>query len=112
MIYNFPDHINGDTFKGVQFEVLINSVPLNLTGAIIKMQLRLSPSGINFYEFSTVNSKIEIFDAAAGKFRLKKQLIEVEAKKYVYDIEITLPTNEVYTYISGSWTILESVTRG
>jgi len=103
--YNFEDHISGDTFSGVQFEVLVNASALNLTGAAIKMQLKESASSKMIAEFSVANSKLEITDAVAGKFSFKKQIVEVCPKNYVYDIEIILANNDKHTYIKGTWKI-------
>jgi hypothetical protein len=108
--YNFPDHIKGDTFNGVQFEVLVNTIALNLTGASIKMQMRYTPTSVSVKEFNTT-SGITITDATAGKFKINKQIIDIAFKKYFYDIEITLQTGEVYTYIKGTWNILADITH-
>jgi len=110
-VYNFPDHTNGDTFTGVQFEVLVNASPLILTGATIKMQIRESYSSSSKTEFSTTNGALEITDAIAGKFIFKNQIVRVVPRKYVYDIQIALPSGELYTYIKGEWVIHPDVTR-
>jgi hypothetical protein len=109
--YNFPDHIKGDTFSGVQFEVLVNAVPLDLTDAVITMHLKESYQAKAKEEFSTVNTKLEITDALAGKFAFKEQIVDICAKNYVYDIEILLPNAKKYTYIKGTWKINCDVTN-
>ena len=107
--YNFPTHTNNDTFNGVLFEVLVNAVPADLTGATIKMQLK-DNSGKSIYEFSTTNNKLEIVDAAAGKFSFKKQVISVSPFRYKYDIQITFSNGDKKTWIKGEWTISKDVT--
>lgn len=109
--YNFPDHIKGDTFSGVQFEVLVNAVALDLTDADITMQIRENYSSANKIEYSTANAKLEITDAVAGKFTFKEQIVDVAPKKYVYDIQILLPNGKKHTYIKGVWVITCDVTR-
>lgn len=109
-VYNFPDHVNGDTFSGVEFEVLVNASALNLTGAAIKMQLKESASSKMIAEYSIANSKLEITDAVNGKFSFKKQIVEVCPKTYVYDIEIVLANGDKHTYIKGTWKINSDVT--
>ena len=109
--YNFPDHIKGDTFSGVQFEVLVNAIALDLTDADITMQIRENYSTANKIEFSTDNGKLEITDAVAGKFTFKEQIIDVAPKKYVYNIQILLPNGKKHTYIKGVWVIYCDVTR-
>lgn len=107
--YNFPTHTNNDTFNGIEFEVLLNTVAVDLTGATIKMQLKDS-SGKSVAEFSTTNSKLEITDAVAGKFAFKKQIIAVSPFRYNYDIQITFSNGDKKTWIKGEWTISKDVT--
>jgi len=109
--YNFPDHIKGDTFSGVQFEVLVNTVALDITDADITMQLKEKHDGGVKAEFSTANTKLEITDAVAGKFTFKEQIIDICAKVYIYDIEILLPNGKKHTYIKGTWKINCDVTN-
>ncbi len=109
--YNFPDHTNGDTFSGVQFEVLVNAAPLPLTGAVITMQMRESYSSPNKVEFSTAGGELVINDAPAGKFQFIQQIVKVVPRKYVYDIQIVFTSGEKHTYIKGSWNINPDVTR-
>lgn len=109
--YNFPDHTNGDTFKGVEFEILVNSSPLDLTGSNITMQIRESYSSPSKIEFTTINSELEITDATNGKFKFKEQIVKVVPRKYVYDIQIVLSNGNKFTYIKGYWIIHPDVTR-
>lgn len=107
--YNFPTHTNNDTFNGIEFEVLLNAVAVDLTGATVKMQLK-DASGKPVSEFSTTNSKLEITDAVAGKFAFKKQIIAVSPMRYKYDIQITFLNGDRKTWIKGEWTISKDVT--
>jgi hypothetical protein len=108
--YNFKDHVTGDTFAGVQFEVLVDNTPLDLTDADIFMHVKDSPVAKTKTVFSTDNGKLEINDAAAGKFKFKKQVIDLFPKEYVYDIEIHLSDGGIYTYIEGTWLIKRGIT--
>ena len=111
MKYNFPQHINGDTFNGVTFTVSVNAVPLNLTDATIKMQAR-TQSGALALELTTTDNEIEITTPLSGIFSIKEQIITVtDPAKFNYDIQITLSDGTIKTYIEGTWQILPSVTR-
>jgi hypothetical protein len=113
MTYNFKDHKKGDTFSGVQFSVIVNGQPADLTNAQIRMQLKESVTTIRpaVAEFSVANNKIEITDALAGEFFFKKQVIDVPAKKYVYDIQIIFANGDIKTWIQGTWNILQDFTN-
>ena len=110
-IYNFNPHVKGDTFKAITFTVTVNDDPLDLTGASIRMQLRLSPLHPVAYELSTAGGNIEITDALDGKFQIKKHVIDFPAAVYHYDIEITLANGDVKTYVAGKWQITQDVTH-
>jgi hypothetical protein len=98
--YNFPDHKSGDTFGGVQFELLVNAVAKNLTGAVIDME-------INSQTFSTETGEIEITNAAGGIFQFKSQIVDLPVGNYFYEITIIFSDTSVKTYIDGYWRIIE-----
>jgi hypothetical protein len=105
------EHYKGDTFLEVPFEILIDAVPLDLTDALIKMQLRRKYEKDIVLEFSTINNKIEIVDASLGTFKIVEQIINIEAFEYIYDLQITLANGVVDTYIKGKFNIVNDVTR-
>lgn len=102
----------GDTFDEVLFELKKDGTAIDLTGAIIKMQLRKAAGGPIFLEFTSASSAgITITDASAGKFKINSVIINLEANVYLYDIEITFASGEVRTWVSGQFTILNDITR-
>ena len=105
-------HIKGDTFEAVNFQMLVNTIPLNLTGATLRMQLRKEYGGVVFLSLTSVASAgITITTAASGLFRINKQIINIDAANYIYDIELIKADGTVKTYISGSFSITNDVTR-
>jgi len=111
--YDFPNHINGDTMHAINFTVTVNASALNLTGASIRMDLR-NASGVRLKRFSTATADpgLTLTTPASGQFRFDEQIVDVEcAGVHIYDIEITLASGIVETYISGNWTILQDVTH-
>ena len=107
-------HIKGDTFDEVNFEVKINNVALNLTGAVIKMQLRkdaydhINPASLSLT--SVANAGITIISPTLGKFKINSQVIDIDVYNYFYDIQITLSNGVVKTYVNGFFDILIDVT--
>ena len=111
MSLNFT-HIKGDTFESVNFAVVKNSVALNLTGAVIKMQLKKECGGIPILSFTTVASAgLTITNASGGLFKINKQIINIAEFNYVYDIEITFSNGDVKTWVEGNFTINCDITR-
>ena len=102
----------GDTFAEVPFQINVNAVPLNLSGALIRMQLRTDYGGTVYLELTSVNNNgITITNAANGEFKINETIIDLEARAYKYDIEITLSNGEVNTWISGVFSVVNDVTR-
>lgn len=111
--YNIPNHTTGDTFKSLEFEVLVNTVALDLTGANIVMKLRQNNNINVYYELNTTNNNITITYPLLGKFQINQQIINFPPAKYNYSIELNLASGEVYTYIQGSWIIIaQAVNNG
>lgn len=106
-------HIKGDTFDEVTFQLKINNVAVNLTGAVIKMQLRKKYSDIvaalSLTSASSVG--ITITNAATGEFKINQQIIDIEVYNYVYDIQITFSSGIVKTYVQGGFNVEPEVTR-
>lgn len=100
------EHIKGDTFDAVNFQINFNSTPLNLTGATIRMQLRKEYQGLIYF-----NVALTIVNGSAGTFRINKQIINIEAWDYLYDIEIALSDGTVKTWVSGIFSISNNVTE-
>ena len=105
-------HIKGDTFELVNFALLVNSVALNLTGCTLRMQLRKEYGGIVYLSLTSVASAgITITNAATGLFKINKQIINIDAANYIYDIELIKADGTIKTYISGNFYVTNDVTR-
>ena len=105
-------NIKGDTFNEVNFEVKINDVAVDLTDAIIRMQLRKEYGGVVALSLTSVaNAGITITNAASGLFKINKQVIDIAPYNYLYDIEIHFDNGDIKTWVSGNFLILADVTR-
>jgi hypothetical protein len=105
-------HIKGDTFDEVAFSIKINNVVLDLTGAVIKMQLKKNSNDtVPALSFTSVSSAgITITNATGGLFKINQQIINIEVFNYVYDIQLTLASGVVKTYVSGTFSITQEIT--
>jgi hypothetical protein len=115
MAYNLPTHIKGDTFDGVEFTLVLNSAPVDLTNAVIDMDVRkkVNPKSSSLLRISSTTGGIEIgTPATSGIFSIVPQIVDIAAGEYVYDIQIAFPDGEVKTYIAGDWTITQDITHG
>jgi hypothetical protein len=112
MSLNFT-HIKGDTFDQVAFELKINNVAVNLTGAVIRMQLRknANESTPALSLTSASSAGITITNAALGQFKINKQIIDIPVFDYLYDIQFTFSGGDVKTYIKGNFDITSEITR-
>lgn len=110
--YNIPDHRRGDTWDGIN-SVAINSndQPINLTGAIIKMQLREDVDSPAALTLSTTGSTIVITNALQGTFTIPPILVDIPFGKYLYDIQVTFANGVVKTYVKGTWEIVADITE-
>jgi hypothetical protein len=100
-------HKKGDTFDAVPMEVKKNNVPMDLTGAVIKMQLRKSFNDIEaaLTLTSVDNSGLTITNATAGQFKINAQIIDIPVFNYVYDIQFTFPDGTIDTFVKGNFNV-------
>lgn len=105
-------HIKGDTFDKVDFALIRNTLPLDLTNCTVRMQIKKECNGISILSFTTVESAgLTIIDAVGGLFKINKQIINIPEFNYIYDIEITFSNGDVKTWISGDFFVTCDVTR-
>jgi hypothetical protein len=110
MSLNFK-HKRGDTFEAVDFEIRVNDVAIDLSDTVIRMQLRKEYCGVVALSLTSIdNEGITITDASEGLFKINKQIINIEAANYIYDIQFNFD-GEIKTYVSGNFLITNDVTR-
>jgi len=113
--YNFPPHIKGDTFNGQLFRFSTSngetSGSIDLTDATAKLQLKESYQSSPAFTFSTENEQITLPNPSNGELQLESTIINIDAGKYIYDLQITFPDESVQTYLRGEWVIINDVTR-
>jgi hypothetical protein len=112
MSLNFT-HIKGDTFDDVAFQIKINNSVVNLTGAVIRMQLRknANDSTAALSLTSASSAGITITNATTGQFKINKQIIDIPVFNYLYDIQFTFSGGDVKTYVQGTFSIKSEITR-
>jgi hypothetical protein len=108
--YNFKVK-HGDTFTGVQFELIRNGTAIDLTGAEIRCSFVKGTIVTEQFEMSTANGKIVITDAVEGKFKIASQIITATPGYYNYDVQITFENTDVKTYIQGTLTVEPDITQ-
>lgn len=99
-------HKRGDTFYQTPINIKVNDVNLDLTDAVILMQLRKEAGGV-----IALTPDLTITDAVGGDFQIDEQIIDIPACRYQYDIQITLANDTVVTWISGLFIINDDISR-
>jgi hypothetical protein len=109
MTYDIPPHRRGDTWDGINsIAISVNSVPVVLSGASIKMDFRQGIDTPVVMTFSTETSTIQILNG--NTIRIPARKIEVPFGTYQYDLQVTYQTGIVKTYMSGIWPIVADIT--
>ena len=105
-IYNFPSIIKGNTFKARKISVIVNTAPLDLTGANICMQLKASARSTVVHNFD-----YSISNPLLGEITLDKWTVDIYEGTYNYDLNITLSNGESLTYMYGSFTVKQNISE-
>jgi len=105
--FNLPDQRTGDTLRAIDITLKINQAPVDLTGATVLIQVRPEPAS------STVSMTLSTSfpDAANGVLRIDEQAVSLASGLYYYDLQITMPGGFRETYLTGTWQILQDVSR-
>lgn len=98
----------------VQLTFLAGGLPLDLTGATIEAQARLTPTDAA----AAVTGEIDVTDAAAGQLDLRwpgddvRTLLGAEESwSGVWDLQSTMPGEDPVTLVAGRFTAAMDVTR-
>ena len=112
--YNFPNHIDGDTFSGGIFKIRDTRTgqSIDITNCVIKIDFKLDYSSPIAFTFSTTNGRVSITNASSGEFRINQFILNETPNRYIYDCEFTFVGGKVKTYFNGYLTILNDVTNG
>jgi hypothetical protein len=103
--------ISGDTWEGSQCTVTVNSSPLNLTGATIRIDFRATPNSIALMTLTTT-SGITLTTPASGIFNINQiKKMPLPEGRYYYDVEITLADGTVKTYQYGTMIVGQDISR-
>lgn len=111
----------GDTFKGITFALFSQEtevdpeVPIDLTGASFKMQVRQeadSQAIVMTWDSTTVGD-FAVLGVDNNQLKVMPKLVPANApsRACVYDLQITYPSGEVQTYVGGDFKIVKDVTR-
>lgn len=94
MIYTFRPVEKGDTISVVGFQLVINSLPKDLTGVTIEAI---------FYSYSyTEYMAVSITNAATGSFQIDQQVIDWRKGQWRFEMKFTFPNGSIKTYLKGS----------
>lgn len=102
--------VKGDTFKGAQFEMLVNGVSKNLTGAAIKVQFREKTKTGIVKKTIEIGSGITVTNAVNGLFTINPFIVDFNVGKNFYDVQIIDAGGVVKTYVEGYFEVLQDVT--
>jgi len=95
--------IKGTTFEGIGFLITKNGLPLSIASA--KMELKFSENAPA--TLTLINGEgLTLDEASPGLIVVDKQIIDIDALNYLYEIETTTTDGDVYVYIKGSWEII------
>lgn len=104
-VIDIPCHRQGDTFAGLRFTVLQNSVAKDLTGASITMTFLLQNRRTSAQQTLTLGSGLTLVTPASGIFDMDQQDIFWDAGEYYYECQIIYADGLIKTPFEGTWKI-------
>ena len=116
--YNFEPQYRGTYFEGAQLELTETedvggtptTTPLDLTGAIIKIDFKRTDQSTDHKKSITNGNGITVVDALLGIIYIDGFTVDLPAFKYLYDIKITFPGDIPRVYVRGFFPVDQNVT--
>lgn len=104
-VYNFPDHIKGNTFKERKIKL-----GFNITGADVKMQFKVADNSNSFFEWSVSGDNLIVDNATQGILTMSSVVLDFPPTTYFYDLLVIDADENVTTYFKGSLRIVQNIT--
>jgi hypothetical protein len=95
----------GDTFNGKRFDISVNGQPITISSGRMQVKKKATDT-ISLLSFASGHG----LTIGTSCISIDKQIINIAAGIFVYDIELTLSTGNVKTWISGLFTVIQDVT--
>lgn len=102
--------IKGDTWQGATITLSQSGIPVDITTAEFKMQVRKNACSEIALEWSTSDSTITITEGLSGIFTIAARDIDLTPTTYKFDCEMVL-LSVTNTIFSGDWVVTEDITR-
>lgn len=109
IIKDLKEHIAYTTYDGVEFEIVVDGLPKNLTNTVITAAIRYGSDTGKIVKTLTIGSGITITDAVAGKFVWDELQADFEPGTYHYDIRFTDGAKSKI-YVGGVWPLVQFIT--
>lgn len=95
--FNFKQIMTGDTFTERTVVMKKDGVPIDLTGAVVSWQLKVSHGADVAFSFPTTLSNPSI-----GEIKIAEFTVALEPGVYLHDLQITHADGKVKTYLKGN----------
>lgn len=115
-----PTQLALTIYQGATFSKVLTlknsaGTPINLTGAVARMQVRTTTEALTtLIELNGTNHRADITNAAGGEITLKISAADTAALNFntgVYDLEIQYSDGTVDRILQGSVVLSKEVTR-
>ena len=111
-IYNFPDIMQGDTFKAQSFRVTIDNAAPSSALDSVEIDFRLNQSSCGTALQLTNGSGITITNAALWEFRIDRiEEFPLDPAYYVFSIRTIATDGTRRNYIKGGMNVTLPTTR-
>lgn len=117
MSYVIENHKKGDTWNGLSFVIQelqpdgVTYVPENLTGVTVLIQFRPSDNGSVIFEFKSEDNTVTIPNPLNGEIFMTPRKMDVNANRYIFDVQLTYADGTVITIFDGVWQITNDISR-
>ena len=92
------------------FALLANEVPIDLSGSIIEIQVRTTPTATNAELTLTLGNGLTIGGVDNNQVIINS-IVDISAGNYVYDLTVVFPSEIVKTYVWGTFIVFEDITK-
>ncbi len=97
--YNI-DTRKGDTWDGLGINILVNGLPMDLTGALVSLEARVNGSLTPAILLTQASGITILSPETAGNLNIDPIIFPMDSGIYIYDMSITIGSR-VKTYLQG-----------
>ena len=103
---NLRCRIKGDTSRSIKFTYSENSIPIDLTGATIKIEFKRSSNFGRIVKTAIIGDGVTVTNAVGGVFEKDEFICNLDSADYYIVPTVTFSDGDIKTFVNAKMSVI------